>query len=44
MAMKMLRPTEFMNQTVGDGIRPKFGRVGAQPPEHESRDERATRG
>src|SRR5260370_32394936 len=27
MAMKMLRPTEFMNQTVGDGMRPKEGRT-----------------
>src|SRR5512145_1736193 len=26
-AMKMLRPTEFMNQTVEDGIRPKNGRA-----------------
>src|SRR5690349_4918733 len=25
MAMKTLRPTEFMNQTVGEGIRPKVG-------------------
>src|SRR3954451_1661477 len=25
MAMKMLRPTEFMNHTVGDGMRPKVG-------------------
>src|SRR3954471_20470045 len=24
-AMKTFRPTEFMNQTVGDGIRPKVG-------------------
>src|SRR5204862_6719071 len=26
MAMKILRPTEFMNHTVGDGILPKNGR------------------
>ena len=33
MAMKMLRPTEFMNQTVGDGMRPKDGRTErSQPP------------
>src|SRR5207253_6030361 len=33
MAMKMLRPTEFMNQTVGVGMRPNFGRTErSQPP------------
>ena len=33
MAMKMLRPTEFMNQTVGVGMRPKDGRTErSQPP------------
>ena len=33
MAMKMLRPTEFMNQTVGVGMRPKVGRTErSQPP------------
>src|SRR5690349_18642788 len=26
-AMKMLRPTEFMNHTVGVGMRPNFGRT-----------------
>ena len=31
-AMKMLRPTEFMNQTVEDGIRPKVGRVERSQP------------
>ena len=25
MAMKIFRPTEFMNQTVGGGMRPKEG-------------------
>ena len=33
MAMKMLRPTEFMNQMVGVGMRPKVGRTErSQPP------------
>ena len=32
MAMKMLRPTEFMNQTVGDGMRPKSGRTERSQP------------
>ena len=33
MAMKMLRPTEFMNQMVGVGMRPKLGRTDrSQPP------------
>ena len=32
MAMKMLRPTEFMNQTVGDGMRPKDGRTERSQP------------
>src|SRR5258705_12693873 len=31
-AMKLLRPTEFMNQTVGDGILPKDGRVERSHP------------
>src|SRR5882672_720990 len=31
-AMNMLRPTEFMNQTVGDGIRPKVGRTERNQP------------
>ena len=32
-AMKMFRPTEFMNQTVGVGMRPKDGRTErSQPP------------
>src|SRR5438094_606900 len=32
MAMKMLRPTEFMNQTVGVGMRPKDGRTERSHP------------
>src|SRR5437762_12910249 len=32
MAMKILRPTEFMNHTVGDGILPKNGRVERNHP------------
>src|SRR5512133_3875361 len=32
MAMKMLRPTEFMNQTVGVGMRPNFGRTERSHP------------
>src|SRR4029453_16470908 len=32
MGMKMLRPTEFMNQTVEDGMRPKYGRVDRSHP------------
>ena len=31
-AMKMLRPTEFMNQRVDDGMRPKNGRVDRSQP------------
>ncbi len=31
-AMKMLRPTEFMNQTVDDGMRPKNGRTERSQP------------
>src|SRR6187200_1469139 len=34
MAMKMLRPTEFMNQTVGDGMRPKVGRTERSQPKN----------
>src|SRR4051812_4557640 len=34
MAMKMLRPTEFMNQTVGDGMRPKVGRTERNQPKN----------
>src|SRR6478736_7974433 len=33
-AMKILRPTEFMNQTVGDGIRPNFGRTERSQPKN----------
>ena len=32
MAMKMLRPTEFMNQMVGVGMRPKLGRTERSHP------------
>ena len=32
MAMKMLSPTEFMNQTVGVGIRPNDGRTERSHP------------
>jgi hypothetical protein len=32
MAMKMLRPTEFMNQSVGVGMRPKLGRTERSHP------------
>ena len=32
MAMKMLRPTEFMNQIVGIGMRPKVGRTERSHP------------
>src|SRR4051812_48461870 len=31
-AMNMLRPTEFMNHTVDDGIRPKVGRTERNHP------------
>src|SRR4051812_45920491 len=31
-AMNTLRPTEFMNHTVGDGIRPKVGRTERSHP------------
>src|SRR5215469_7096028 len=31
-AMNTLRPTEFMNQTVDDGIRPKVGRTERSQP------------
>src|SRR4051794_30053602 len=31
-AMKTLRPTEFMNHTVGDGIRPNVGRTERSHP------------
>src|SRR4051812_30380421 len=31
-AMNMLRPTEFMNHTVGDGIRPNVGRTERSQP------------
>ena len=31
-AMNTLRPTEFMNHTVGDGMRPKVGRTERSQP------------
>src|SRR3954447_2361156 len=31
-AMKTLRPTEFMNQTVGEGMRPNIGRTERSHP------------
>src|SRR3954449_523883 len=34
MAMNTLRPTEFMNQTVGDGIRPNVGRTERSQPKN----------
>src|SRR5689334_2025284 len=34
MAMKMLRPTEFMNHTVGDGMRPNVGRTERSQPKN----------
>src|SRR5512135_664163 len=34
MAMKMLRPTEFMNHTVGEGIRPNVGRTERSQPKN----------
>ena len=33
-AMNMLRPTEFMNQTVGEGMRPKVGRTERSHPKN----------
>ncbi len=44
MAMKMFRPTEFMNQTVGDGMRPKDGRTERSQPPTMPGDERAAGG
>ena len=35
-AMKTLSPTEFMNHSVEDGIRPKVGLHRAQPAEHQA--------
>ena len=32
MAMNTFRPTEFMNHTVGDGMRPKVGRTERSQP------------
>ena len=32
MAMKTLRPTEFMNQKAGAGMRPNFGRTERSQP------------
>src|SRR5579872_6986859 len=34
MAMKMLRPTEFMNHTVGDGMRPNVGLTERSQPKN----------
>src|SRR3569623_2021329 len=34
MAMKTFRPTEFMNQTVGEGIRPKVGCTDRSQPKN----------
>src|SRR5436190_3090422 len=34
MAMNTFRPTEFMNQTVGDGIRPNVGRTERSHPQN----------
>ena len=34
MAMKTFRPTEFMNHTVDDGIRPKVGRTERSQPKN----------
>ena len=34
MAMNTFRPTEFMNQTVGDGMRPKVGRTERSQPKN----------
>src|ERR1700742_5155851 len=33
-AMKMFRPTEFMNHTVGDGMRPKVGWTDRSQPKN----------
>ena len=33
-AMNTFRPTEFMNHTVGDGIRPKVGRTERSQPKN----------
>src|SRR5215510_7491159 len=33
-AINTLRPTEFMNHTVGDGIRPKVGRTERSQPKN----------
>ena len=44
MAMKMLRPTEFMNQTVGVGMRPKDGRTERSQPHTIPAIERAAGG
>ena len=33
-AMNTLRPTEFMNHTVGDGMRPKVGRTERSQPKN----------
>src|SRR5579864_3013893 len=33
-AMNVFRPTEFMNQTVGEGIRPKVGRTERSQPKN----------
>ena len=33
-AMNTFRPTEFMNQTVGEGMRPKVGRTERSQPKN----------
>ena len=33
-AMNTFRPTEFMNHTVGDGMRPKVGRTERSQPKN----------
>ncbi len=44
MAMKMLRPTEFMNHTVGDGMRPKVGFTERSQPKNSPENQRAAGG
>ena len=43
-AMNTFRPTEFMNQTVDDGIRPKVGSHRTQPSEEKASNQYATGG
>ena len=44
MAMKTLSPTEFMNHTVDDGMRPKVGRTERSQPKTRPGDQRAAGG